>query len=132
MLKENITVLVQTTVAGPKGHKLRPGKVVELEDSPYTRLLIKSGTVSLIDPPSLDPEFLEKAGYELKEGHSYPEKLVEEVEIPIEPKEPEAPFVGMQAENTVIKAPYALTISSKKKKIPQEKISDEKESPTKK
>lgn len=71
MLKELITVLVQSTVGGPDGVKLRPGQVVSLEDSPYVRVLVQSGTVELIDPPSLDLEFLEKAGYELREGFSY-------------------------------------------------------------
>lgn len=70
MLKDPITVLVHTTVGGPNG-KLLPNQVYELDDSPYVRLLIKSETVSLIDPPSLDPDFLERAGYELCEGYTY-------------------------------------------------------------
>lgn len=74
MLKEPVTVLVQAVVAGPNGLKLKPGQIVTLDDSHYVRILVKSGAVSLIDPPSLDPEYLEKAGYELKEGHSYPVK----------------------------------------------------------
>lgn len=78
MLKQPITVQVNTTVAGPHGYKIRAGKVVELEDSSYTRLLVDSGTVSLIDPASLDPEFLERAGYELRDGYSYQEKEISE------------------------------------------------------
>jgi hypothetical protein len=58
-----ITVLVRSTVGGPDGVKLRPGQVVTLEDSDYVRILLKSDTVELIDPPSLDNEFLAKAGY---------------------------------------------------------------------
>lgn len=69
MLKDPITIFVHSTVGGPNG-KLLPDRVYELDDSPYVRLLIKSGTVSLIDPPSLDPDFLERAGYELCEGYS--------------------------------------------------------------
>lgn len=126
LLKQPITVLVQATVAGPKGHKLRTGQIVELEDSPYTRILIKSGTVALVDPPSLDPEFLEKEGYELKVGYSYPVK--EEAENPIQEESIESTqFVGMQAEKTTIKAPYALTTSPEEKGVRQEKIPDEKE-----
>lgn len=84
MLKDPITILVHTTVGGPNGYKLIPNEVYEFEDSPYVRLLIKSGTVSLIDPPSLEPDYLEKAGYELREGYSYHEQ--EEPEIPVEEK----------------------------------------------
>lgn len=69
MLKQLITVMVQSMVSGPDGNKLRPGQVVELEDSEYVRILVKSGTVTLIDPPSLDSEYLEKAGYELRDGY---------------------------------------------------------------
>lgn len=60
MPEDKITVLVSARVMGPMGAKLQPGTVVELDDGPYTRILIKSGDVLLIDPPSLDPEFLEK------------------------------------------------------------------------
>lgn len=70
-LKDPITVLVQATISGPGGVKLRPGKVHTLDDSSYVRILIKSGNVALIDPPSLDPEYLEAAGYELRDGYSY-------------------------------------------------------------
>lgn len=78
LLKDPITVHVQAQVAGPGGIKLVPGKVHTLEDSPYVRVLIKSGSVTLIDPPSLDLFYLERAGYELREGFSYPEPLEEE------------------------------------------------------
>lgn len=64
MLK--ITLLVQAAVGGPNG-KLKPGQIVVLDDSEYVRVLLKSGTVSLIDPPSLDPDFLKEAGYEYEE-----------------------------------------------------------------
>lgn len=74
MLKDPITILVMSMVTGPDGKKLKPGKIYEYEDSARLRILVKSGTVSLIDPPSLDPEFLEKAGYELQEGYEYPIK----------------------------------------------------------
>lgn len=60
MMGDKITVLVSAQVMGPMGLRLKPGTVVELDDVPYTRLLVKSGQVFLIDPPSLDPEFLEK------------------------------------------------------------------------
>lgn len=74
MLKDPVTVLVQSMVVGPNGARLKPGQVVTLDDSPYVRILVKSGTVSLIDPPSFDMDFLEKAGYELRDGYSYPTK----------------------------------------------------------
>lgn len=64
MEKDNlITVEVLARVQGPGGIKLIPGKVVALEDSPYVRLLVKSGNVLLVDPPSLDPEFLKGIGF---------------------------------------------------------------------
>jgi len=72
MLQGKITVLVQYQVNGPGGIKLLVGKVHEFDDSPYVRLLIKSGTVTLIDPPSLDSEFLEKAGYETVKNEEKP------------------------------------------------------------
>lgn len=61
-----VTVLSQTNVLGPNGLKLRAGQVVALEDSPYVRILIKSGSVALVDPPSLDDEYLVAIG--LKEA----------------------------------------------------------------
>lgn len=88
MLKEPITVIAHTTVGGPDGEKLLAGKVYELQDSPYVRVLIQSKTVSLVDPPSLDPKFLEKAGYELCEGYSYDEEIVEEEPAVNNPEEP--------------------------------------------
>jgi hypothetical protein len=74
MLKDPITILVQSTVSGPSGIKLKHGEVAVLEDSPYVRILVKSGAVSLIDPPSLDPDFLREGGYELREGYHHPVK----------------------------------------------------------
>lgn len=70
MLTQLITILCHSNVGGPNG-KLFTNNIYELEDSEYVRTLIKSGTVSLIDPPSLDPVFLERAGYPLCEGYSY-------------------------------------------------------------
>lgn len=98
MLKHPITVIVHTTVGGPDGNKLIPGQVYELDDSEYVRLLIKSATVSLVDPPSLDPEFLEKNGYELCEGYSYDSLPTQEPEPEPEPvKEPEKPYIMKNA-----------------------------------
>lgn len=102
MLKQMITVICNTNVGGPDGLKLIAGKVYELDDDPYVRILILSETVSLIDPPSLDPEFLEMHGYELCDGYSYPEKTVESVEEPV--------------------------IKASKKKVSEESTSDEKDS----
>lgn len=97
MLDSPITVLAQSVVAvGRK--KLKAGQYYTFDDSPYLRILIKSGLVALVDPPSLDPEFLEKAGYPLRKGYSYsgedlttlkpkkPEKISKE-------KEPEKPYL---------------------------------------
>lgn len=70
MLTQLITVLCHSNVGGPNG-KLFANNLYELQDSEYVRTLIKSGTVSLVDPPSLDPGFLEQAGYPLCEGYSY-------------------------------------------------------------
>lgn len=103
MLKQRITVFVQAMVAGPGGLKLKPGKVHELEDSPYVRILVKSGTVSLVDPPSLDLEFLEKAGYELRDGYTYPVQAVE--------KEP----VNSVAPKAEIKVPEGFLTRTPKK-----------------
>lgn len=72
MLKQKLTILARS-VARVGQTKLVPNKIYDFEDSAYLRILIKSGRVTLIDPPSLDPEYLEKAGYELQEGYSYPE-----------------------------------------------------------
>lgn len=121
MLKQKITVLAQAMVGGPGGIKIKPGKVYELEDSPYVRILVKSGTVTLIDPPTLDPEFLEKAGYELRDGYSYPVKpAIEKLVI----KEPEK-----LAENS--SEVFLINFPKKKLKVSkeelQEKDSDKKE-----
>jgi len=70
MLTQKITVVCHSNVGGPNG-KLFANHIYELDDSEYVRTLIKSGNVSLVDPPSLDPVFLEKAGYELSEGYVY-------------------------------------------------------------
>lgn len=75
MLRQLITVLCHSNVGGPTG-KLFVNNLYELEDSEYVRTLIKSGTVSLVDPPSLDPVFLERAGYPLCDGYVYSEGLV--------------------------------------------------------
>jgi hypothetical protein len=82
MLKDPITVLAHAVVRGPDGRKTRAGKFYTYEDGPYLRILLKSDSVTLVDPPSLDPEYLEKAGYQLREGYSYPEK-VETKEQPV-------------------------------------------------
>lgn len=70
MITQKITVVCHSNVGGPNG-KLFANHIYELDDSDYVRTLIKSGNVSLVDPPSLDPVFLEKAGYELAEGYVY-------------------------------------------------------------
>lgn len=53
-MSETITVLVNRTTVGPRGQKLVPGRIVELEDSEYVTLLLASGAVDLIDPPYYD------------------------------------------------------------------------------
>lgn len=72
MLKQKITVLCHSNVGGPNG-RLFANHVYELDDCEYVRTLIKSENVSLIDPPSLDPAYLEGAGYELCDGYVYSE-----------------------------------------------------------
>lgn len=81
-----ITVLSQTNVLGPNGIKLKAGQVVALEDSPYVRILIKSGSVALVDPPSLDDEYLVAIG--LKEAAPVAKEevaVVVDVEVAIAP-----------------------------------------------
>ena len=78
MLKDKVTVLAQSTVRGPDGKKTQAGKFYKYDDSPYLRILVKSGSVTLVDPPSLDDEYLERAGYVLQEGYTYSEKKVPE------------------------------------------------------
>lgn len=53
-MSEKITILVTSSVLGPRGQKLVVGRIHEFDDEPYVRILIKSGAVELIDPPSLD------------------------------------------------------------------------------
>lgn len=53
MANEKITVMATAAVLGPGGAKLAVGKVYVFDDSPYVRILIKSGDVELVDPPSL-------------------------------------------------------------------------------
>lgn len=94
MLKQPITILVHTSVGGPDGSKLFPNHVYEVEDGEYTRVLIKSGLVSLIDPPSLDPKYLEENNYELCEGYSYDSFAQVGSEPESTPaKEPEKPYM---------------------------------------
>lgn len=115
MLKDPITVLVQSNISGPGGIKLKPGKIHILEDSPYVRILVKSGSVSLIDPPSLDLEFLEAAGYELRDGYAYP--------IKSEPEKPVEKVVESSIEKAVEKPPvdgYLTKISKKVIKVSEE------------
>lgn len=121
MLKEPITVHVQAQVAGPGGIKLVAGKVHTLEDSPYVRVLIKSGSVTLIDPPSLDLYYLKRAGYELRDGYFYPdfEEVEEEVKKPVEEK------TDKPVEAFLTKFPKKLKVSEE---IPEE-ASDEKADP---
>lgn len=94
MLRDPITVLVQSTVAGPNG-KLKVGEIVKLADSEYVRILVNSGTVSLIDPPSLDPVFLERAGYVLREGYKEQEPEVFLVRKPKKKEEVKMEDMGL-------------------------------------
>lgn len=91
MLKTPITVVCHANVAGPNG-RLFANNVYVLDDSEYVRTLIKSENVSLVDPPSLDATYLERAGFELCDGYTYEDGKVigpndrltveEEVQIP--------------------------------------------------
>lgn len=69
-----VTVLVHARVQGPSGLRMSVGQLVTLEDSPYVRLLIQSGNVELVDPPSLDPEFLRASGLLPAETEMAPQK----------------------------------------------------------
>lgn len=112
MLKQRITVLAQAQVNGPSG-KLQFGKVYELDDSPYIRILVKSGTVTLIDPPSLDPAFLELGGYELRDGYTY--LGTKETE-----KKAEAP-----SDSFLTKVPKKRATKVSEEPISEETVSDE-------
>lgn len=97
-----ITVQVLAKVQGPNGIRLSPGKIVTLEDSPYVRVLLKSGNVLLVDPPSLDPDFLHKAGLVVKEEVKEETFLTKKTLLPPKAK----PKVSVEAEKPeVIKAP---------------------------
>lgn len=84
-MAEQITVRVNRYVKGPNGDKLHPGDFVPLSDSPYTRALIKGGSVELVDPPSLDyldkPKAAEKPKVEEK-----PKPKTKDLFKTIEPK----------------------------------------------
>lgn len=54
MAAEIITMKVNATVKGPRGERLHRGSFVSFPDSPYVRIMLKSGKVELVDPPSLD------------------------------------------------------------------------------
>lgn len=85
MALETITVMVHSAIVGPSGTKLKAGKITTLEDSSYVRLLIKSGRVTLIDPPSLEEEYLIRAGIIDKPEEIAEEPVVEKA--PIETKD---------------------------------------------
>lgn len=78
-MAELITFKVNSIVKGPYGERLTAGTFVTYPDSPYLRIMLKSGLVELVDPPSLDyidkPEILEA-----------PKPVVEAVEVVEEPK----------------------------------------------
>lgn len=128
MLKQKVKVLAQAQVIGPGGIKLQVGKVYDLEDSSYVRILVKSGTVSLIDPPSLDPDFLERGGYQLREGFSHPPKSVIEKLV----KKESEKEIEKEAETvSEPKAPEAFLTKFPKKevRVSEELVSDEKGNP---
>lgn len=101
MLKQKITVLCHANVAGPNG-KLFANHIYELDDSEYVRTLIKSENVSLIDPPSLDPAYLESLGYELCEGYVY---SAGQVVGPEGEEPPTYQVFGIRDQNGVVAAP---------------------------
>jgi hypothetical protein len=121
MLTQLITVLCHSNVGGPNG-KLFANNLYELQDSEYVRTLIKSGTVSLVDPPSLDPVFLERAGYPLCEGYSYSKGAVV-VQDPdnTEPKEEVLGDVE-NTDNTPTNEAIELTNASEETAVPSTEL----------
>lgn len=53
-MSNKITILATSGVQGPNGFKLVVGKHYEFDDSKYVRILVESGAVELVDPPSFD------------------------------------------------------------------------------
>lgn len=104
-MAELITFKVHAKMKGPVGYSLKPGHIYYFEDSPYIRILLKSSSVELIDPPSLDyidnPDSVVAKKVEsetpvVKEDKPA-EKLSKKLFEPKKVVEPEAPVVKEEA-----------------------------------
>lgn len=111
MYTDKVTLQIHGKVKGPGGINLRAGQIAVLDDSPYVRVLIKSGSVSLIDPPSLDAEYLHSAGL-LRKGEVYNPPAKEEPKT----EEPKAEEIKAEEEVVLTRKPR-LDVPKVEKKV---------------